>query len=32
LDAGTLTYPTTIRNGFTQAFFSIGAGIGFVVV
>jgi NSS family neurotransmitter:Na+ symporter len=30
-DASRLTDPTTIRNAFTQAFFSIGAGIGAIL-
>jgi NSS family neurotransmitter:Na+ symporter len=30
-DSSKLTDPTTIRNAFTQAFFSIGAGIGCIL-
>jgi len=30
-DPGKLTDPTTIRNAFTQAFFSIGTGIGCIL-
>jgi NSS family neurotransmitter:Na+ symporter len=30
-EAGKLTDPTTIRNAFTQAFFSIGTGVGAIV-